>query len=167
MRDAFREACFSEWRESIARTKEKSKEMPMDGRGGGRSSPGITKHQSGRARLGEGSRAVLVLSIPTRRQPALERQTTADDGNTHLKPATSRRSRRGSKHERQNGSGAVRGYAPRQAGRLKAVSYFYLARDERDGRFALVPPASRAPPGPLRAAAAAIAWHEPHDASSR
>jgi hypothetical protein len=91
----------------------------------------------------------------------------ADGGNTHLKPAAGRRSRRGLKHWRQNTSGAVRVYASRQAARLKAVRYFYLVRDARQGRFARLRPASRAPLGPLRAAAAAIAWHRPPHASSQ
>ena len=95
-------------RESPARTKEKSKEMPIKPR---RSGPGITKHQDRRARLGEAGRAELVLSIRTRPWPAPGRQTMADDGNTHLKPAASRRRRRGLKHWRQNASGAIRVYS--------------------------------------------------------
>jgi hypothetical protein len=63
MRDALGEACFSEGRESRARTKEKSKEMPIDAR---QSGLGITKHQDRRAGLGEASRAALVLSIQRR-----------------------------------------------------------------------------------------------------
>jgi hypothetical protein len=95
------EKCFF-WRSLLLRVesldaeqRKKSKEMPIDGR---RSTWGITRHQNGRARLGEASRAVLVLSIPTPRQPQVERETTADDGNTHLKQAESRRSRSRSKH---------------------------------------------------------------------
>jgi hypothetical protein len=64
------------------------------------------RHQYERARLDEAPRAVLVLSIPTPRQPPLERETTADDGNMHLKQAESRRSRSRSKRQRQNGTGA-------------------------------------------------------------
>ena len=65
------------------------------------------RHQYERRRVGEASRAMLVLSIPTPREPTLERETTADDGNTHLKQAASQRSRGRSKRQRQNGSGGV------------------------------------------------------------
>jgi hypothetical protein len=77
------------------------------------------RHQNGRARLGEASRAVLVLSIPTPRQPQVERETTADDGNTYLKQVESRRN--GERVETLDAKLVWRGlvYAPRQAVRQK------------------------------------------------
>ena len=49
----------------------------------------------------------------------------------------------------------------------KEVSYFYLVRDERDGRFEVVAEGLwRAPPRPLTETIAAITWYEPHNASS-
>ena len=77
------------------------------------------RHQNGRARLGEASRAVLVLSIPTPRQPQVERETTADDGNTHLKQ--SRKPEEWERVETLDAKLVWRGlvYAPRQEVRQK------------------------------------------------
>jgi hypothetical protein len=66
---------------------------------------------------------VLELSIPTPREPALGRKTTADDGNTHLKQAENRRI-----WERVETWGAkrisrCRVYASRQAGRLRGTLF--------------------------------------------
>ena len=76
------------------------------------------RHQNGRARLGEASRAVLVLSIPTPRQPQVERETTADDG-IRLKQVESWRN--GERVETLDAKLVWRGlvYAPRQAVRQK------------------------------------------------
>jgi hypothetical protein len=143
----------------------KRKEMPMDG-GGKRSTQGIMRHQYGRARLGEAPRAVLVLSIPTPREPALERETTADDGNTHLKQATSRRSRSGSKHEGQEGPGAVCVYAPRQVGRAKRYAIFtwYATSATADSRSSDQDGARHG--GLSRQQRRQLRGHEPHAASS-
>ena len=77
------------------------------------------RHQNGRARLGEASRAVLALSIPTPRQPQLEGETTADDGNTHLKQAERRRSGKQVETLDANPVWSSLVYAPRQAVRQK------------------------------------------------
>jgi len=106
MRNAFGEKPASPSRESRRRTEEKSKEMPIDGE---------------MINLGyhEASRAVLALSIPTPRQPQLERETTADAGNTHLKRAESRRSEEQVETLDANLVWSSLVYAPRQAVRQK------------------------------------------------
>ena len=125
------------------------------------------RHQNGRARLGEASRAVLVLSIPTPRQPQLERETTADDENTYLKQSREPEERERVETLDANLVWSSLVYAPRQAVSTKEVSYFYLVRDERDGRFDVVQEVvARATAALSRRQWRQIAWHEPHNASS-
>jgi hypothetical protein len=96
------------------------------------------RHQNGRARLGEASRAVLALSIPTPRQPQLLRETTADERKYASETSREPKERGVSRNTRCKPGLEQSCICTASSSSTKEVSYFYLVRDERDGRFEVV-----------------------------